>query len=685
MFHESVVLVGLASFAGCTMARRTLSKNLRISASSPENVKPRTPHDDLKELPMVQDFLGLASYLVALLCLQRGIMVMQACLGVMGVLLELLRPSYRDSSCSLVQAENLFTAIITAVLFGTLQLDRIPDSAQGTLTILYSGKILRYAWSFYYYYNVDNADMVKKIGKTNEDGFKSPATSESVVSLSDKIIRDAERIEGENSGSTTNIDSLWKIHGKTYDLTNFIPHHPGGKEALLLAQGREDATPLFESYHPFTSRRKLQQILSHYQVTVEQAGPPMMCTNEDETDSGSQENKVMRGVNNGHVDSIEGEPKAVQYEKDLFYDIIRDRVREALLSQGMDPRRDRGANTIRKLYYLTVIIAIVICARAHAQGKILGSFFLAVFGWLVGALGHDAGHFSVGAGGKNYAWINDLAVWGMSFLENPILWQHQHTYAHHSHTNSFDQDPDLHHFHTFLRVHRRFRQHDLYKNQVNQLYVLSAYALVVFGTSVWIPLGMLQEGTLYGMVDWTDRKRPFRFVAFMVHLIGFVGGIIILPFWVYPSIMQAAFAVVIHLATSGWLFAFFSQINHLNEPSLCRESSKHEIPRDCADPVRASLKRSWAAEQVESSNNFCTDSTFWYYLSNGLNMQIEHHLFPGLNHCHLHRIQPVVQATCEEYGVKYKNAHTWGELWRLMLDWLNRLADEPDFCRSSAS
>jgi fatty acid desaturase len=76
---------------------------------------------------------------------------------------------------------------------------------------------------------------------------------------------------------------------------------------------------------------------------------------------------------------------------------------------------------------------------------------------------------------------------------------------------------------------------------------------------------------------------------------------------------------------------------------------------------------SWAREQVETSNNFCTHSKLWFILSNGLNFQvrsiarvrvlralnvhaqIEHHLFPSVNHEHLHKISPIVEATCLEF------------------------------------
>ena len=56
------------------------------------------------------------------------------------------------------------------------------------------------------------------------------------------------------------------LHGKKYDLTHF--QHPGGETPIWQAYGR-DATTMFESYHPFVSKEKLNAILKKYYVGEE--------------------------------------------------------------------------------------------------------------------------------------------------------------------------------------------------------------------------------------------------------------------------------------------------------------------------------------------------------------------------------------------------------------------------------
>jgi linoleoyl-CoA desaturase len=285
----------------------------------------------------------------------------------------------------------------------------------------------------------------------------------------------------------------------------------------------------------------------------------------------------------------------------------------------------------------------------------------------MGALGHDAGHFAA----SRIAWVNEFGVWAMSLICNPIVWQQQHTYAHHSYTNEFDKDPDLHHFDQILRVHKKIRHRTIHNYQANRLWVAMSYAFVCFGTCFWIPWNVLTSGTLHGVVNWQDSDRPSKVVGLKLHWYSYIFVIVVLPFFVHESILTALLSVYVHIATVGVVFAIFSQINHLNELSL---EADMESRTSTSRPRDGIIKESWAAAQVETSNNFASESRLWHFLSNGLNMQIEHHLFPGLNHGHLHHIAPTVRETCKEFGVIYKSYDTWSDLMNATLDWYEKLS-----------
>jgi fatty acid desaturase len=277
------------------------------------------------------------------------------------------------------------------------------------------------------------------------------------------------------------------------------------------------------------------------------------------------------------------------------------------------------------------------------------------------------------------------------------MWQHQHTYSHHSYTNEPQNDPDLHHFTYILRVHKKFQYDNKYQYQSNWWYVVAAYLFTVFGECVWIPYSMLETGTMYsGVLKFKDTDRPGKVLGFRLHLAAYTFIVMIIPLFTHSSIWRGTIAVTLHIATLGITFAIFSQINHLTEDSV-EAGMKDRGPKSPValttnpspsletDLKLAAVIDSWAAAQVETSNNFAPDSLLWHVLSNGLNHQIEHHLFPGLNHCHLHHIAPVVRKICEEYGVNYTCYDNWTSLWGATLAWYDKLSIDNDTMTATAT
>jgi fatty acid desaturase len=70
------------------------------------------------------------------------------------------------------------------------------------------------------------------------------------------------------------------------------------------------------------------------------------------------------------------------------------------------------------------------------------------------------------------------------------------------------------------------------------------------------------------------------------------------------------------------------------------------------------IERDWYKHQVTTSHTFAPKSLICFIFTGGLNLQIEHHLFPGLNSWHLRIIQPVVQEVCEKHSVPYNLSNT---------------------------
>jgi len=74
--------------------------------------------------------------------------------------------------------------------------------------------------------------------------------------------------------------------------------------------------------------------------------------------------------------------------------------------------------------------------------------------------------------------------------------------------------------------------------------------------------------------------------------------------------------------------------------------------------------------QIQHTHNYGTKSIWCFYLSGGLNMQIKHHLFPGMNHWHLYNLAPKVRALCKKYNVDYNESSGYFEAVRKHLSLL---------------
>ena len=130
-----------------------------------------------------------------------------------------------------------------------------------------------------------------------------------------------------------------------------------------------------------------------------------------------------------------------------------------------------------------------------------------MFGDLLGGhVGHDGGHFAV----SRIPYINDIALWCMSFVTNPIIWQHQHTYAHHSFTNDDERDPDLYHNEGLRKV-----RNNAQKNDKSIFYTLLMYSGSTFGLCCYLPNRFIVDRSFYGIVRWEDRKRWLRTIGYL--------------------------------------------------------------------------------------------------------------------------------------------------------------------------
>jgi delta11-fatty-acid desaturase len=407
---------------------------------------------------------------------------------------------------------------------------------------------------------------------------------------------------------------ITKIHNKYYNIEKF--NHPGGKDAIWHAYGR-DATTMFEMYHPFVNKETLQTILKKYETTDDEAKSYL----------------------------LPGEDGIPQFEYDTdFSKEVKQEVFDYFKNQAT-----QNKTTIRKItkasssrWTLITLLNILRILSMYwwLTGSIYGMFAFPLFSWLASVnCFHDACHFSLSDNSK----VNKVCSYSGIEYYTPLIWYYQHNISHHAYTNIKDKDVDIYHAKKIIRLSNYTKYSHVYKYQ--PLLVILQYLLSNVGTEITNSI-QIYKHTYFNIIPKYNVycMEILDKIVFFTH---FICRYVILYYW-----FNNLFSVLIPMFISNALFIINSQITHLHDDMFHNE-------------------KDWYKHQVLTSSNHSIPKKnpnlyhlFSYIFSGGLNYQIEHHLFPGVNHCHYPRIQPIIKKTCKKYNITYKSFNGYCDAFR---------------------
>lgn len=414
---------------------------------------------------------------------------------------------------------------------------------------------------------------------------------------------------------------LSRIHNKWYDLSGF--DHPGGPVAIGLAKGR-DATALFESHHYFISRKKLLQILARYEVSPKESAA---LSTLDKHDDGSP------------FDWTDIDKDDPSFASDLRQ-LINDHFSKRAKANGATSiSAATKATNKRWLVIGSFLSSFFASIPPFVQGKWVFILVTPVLAWLsVVNYWHDAMHFALSSNWR----VNAMLPYLLPLISSPSMWYHQHVIGHHVYTNIGHKDPDLSHAPQVMREHDSIKWRKSHLNQARFTHVL-----LVWSIAAGIGLNILNDARAtikmsYNNVVSCEKPTMLRLGIHIGGRILYIYCMHVWPFFRFPLWKSLIWAIVPN-AIFSVCFMVNSQINHLN--SRCAHASDTNFFK----------------HQAVTSQNFGRDSMCCYYFSGGLNYQIEHHLFPNINHCHLPALSPGVQRICEKYGVPYNHVSDYRE------------------------
>lgn len=388
-------------------------------------------------------------------------------------------------------------------------------------------------------------------------------------------------------------DKYWRIGGRWYDFTDFLPRHPGGAAVLELARDRfEDATFVFESHHP--NYQRARKIIRKYEVPesrVREAGlrrrPP-----------------GGRKANGGLV----GDRTPELLGDDSFYSVMRRRVAQHLRDVGCP---DGGPTTQCKIFFWASFVMMVGCyVWLFTTGKVVAAIAFGFTSAWLGAFGHNWVHQ------PKYKFWAYLSLDTIGFSSDQ--WLREHNLQHHMYTNT----PWDNHFEgtaPFLLTDPTVERNAFQKY------------LMPYVNPVVLSFG------LYG--------------NYINHLVELLKGREVISPWKLLLPLEVA-AMAYAWGLRGLLLMYLS--NGLLGVYYFTLALMNHNAEKCVDVKRRNASRDWGEAQLNSSADWAVGMPFhlaWVYL--WLNYHTIHHLFPLVDMSHHSAIQKILIQTCQEFGVVY--------------------------------
>ena len=416
----------------------------------------------------------------------------------------------------------------------------------------------------------------------------------------------------------------WTVYrGVAYDLGPFFATHPGGKCVrpaslkspalhlhslthspplllvfkcswlLRLAVGR-DSTALVESYHlrPEVATARFAKLpqLPDFPVS---AVPPSPRPNDSE-----------------------------------LYNAIRARVRDELFGGQKHGAHREGGN-----FAIACILGYAAAAYAlyaTFPGVITGCLLGLAGAWIGLTVQHCANHGAM----SNNATINNLLGMTDDLIGgSSLMWRYHHQVSHHIHCNDTALDEDVFSAFPLLRFDARLPRMAWHKWQHIYMWALFPFMQVAFqiGDVTALLTRETKGSRLVGATAWELATVALGKVVHFSLLLGPA----LLHGWQAVALGTAAF-----IGTQGIVLAATFAVSHnVHEAKVAAETDGEAAGRD------------WGRQQVLTSADW--GGVIGNFFTGGLNLQVEHHLFPAICFVHYPAIADIVADECKKRGVPY--------------------------------
>jgi len=453
----------------------------------------------------------------------------------------------------------------------------------------------------------------------------------------------------------------FSINGVEYDVTNWIPYHPGGPQILLKYNGL-DATAAFQAFHSEEAKEKLKRmptVNKHASTlpTIKNETPSSNPSDEDEKGRSKQkqtpeENDTIEEEGSSESDSDASEKKDKTLIKNLSQNSSTDNENNPdsvmqnfyLLRKEIENTQSLFKTSAFYYTYKTLttfsIFLLSVYILIYTQQYVLSAFVLGLFYQQAGWLSHEYCHHQVFSN-RNYNNILGLFMGNIMQGFSVTWWKDRHN-LHHASTNIFDADPDIDNLPIFVwSVHDLPRLNTWAKSEdslIKKTMKYQAYYFLLFCFTlrlIWClqSLRFVTAVEEYKSKHYTN-KATLEYYLLLVHWIGYFS----LVLFFVPGFFSKILYFLISQFVGGFCIAIIVFFNHY----ACEHIPCHD--RETYNFVELQLRT------TKNSN----PSILMDWFAGGLNYQIEHHLFPTLPRHNLYKVSHLVKDFCKQNNLPYQ-------------------------------
>ena len=335
--------------------------------------------------------------------------------------------------------------------------------------------------------------------------------------------------------------------------------------------------------------------------------------------------------------------KFINTDKQQFMATVRKNVNDYFKEKGISPKG--GWKIILKtIIMITIYLAPFIIMLTVNMSAWFMLPLIILMGIGMAGIGMSVMHEGVHGSSSSKSWVNKLLGGSMYTLgSNVFNWKIQHNILHHSFTNIDGYDEDIQ-----SRVIIRLSKHaPLWKiHRFQYIYAFFLYSLLTINRMV----GDFKLFWAYNKAGFAKQHQVKPAIEYMymiaakaIYLFITIGLPLLLTNLAWWQVLLGFF--IMHLVAGAIMSTVFQMAHQV-------EGLVQPLPNSDGN-----IENEWATHQMYTTANFSRNNRFLSWFVGGLNFQIEHHLFPNINHIHYRNISVIVEKTAYDFGLPYiKNA-----------------------------